>query len=592
MSVPQLIRSLLLAVIVLIVFITVFAQPDVAHSQDGSPPAAFVEAIQEANVRVGPAISYDKIAAIVPGTTYPVVGRSAHFPWYLIQLPNNQQGWVYQDVVKLTGNINAVPFTEIIVSTIVPVPVPVSPTQPDPAQPASQDTAVGASVTATLLPATAMIPPTLPPGVYAEAINEANVRYGPGTDLPRIGTIKNGQKFQVLRRHSLFNDWVEIYYPHVASERGWVYKGTVTITGDLFSVPETSMRDFGYPTLTPTPAMVVTSVPPWAVTLSGAPNPALEKLSNEIYDYLLARNFVPGTQKSGSVFLMDLKTGQSFSLNSGVAYSAMSLIKIPILVSLYRKLDILPRKEQAQHIVEMMDCSENTATNTMIRLVGNGNAYSGAAYITETMQQLGLKNTFLLGPLDDGTKATPTDVPPQPISSPKTQADQTSAEPDPYSQSTPDDLGWLLSGIYQCAVDGSGPFSTTFPGAFTANECRQMVRTMRANKIGAMIEAGVPLDIPVAHKHGWIPDTHGDAGLVTTPGNDYVLSVMLYGKTWLNYDDSFPAIAEISRMTYNAYNPDRQLAETHTKSVPECTLASVDPQLLVDLQSPNLPPIR
>lgn len=105
-----------------------------------------------------------------------------------------------------------------------------------------------------------------------------------------------------------------------------------------------------------------------------------------------------------------------------------------------------------------------------------------------------------------------------------------------------------------------------------------------------MIEAGVPADIPVAHKHGWINDTHGDAAYVSTPGGDYILVVMLHNKTWLNYENSFPVIAEISRMTYNAYNPARLLDKTHTQPVPDCS--GVPPEALAVLQASNLPPIR
>ncbi len=600
LSVPQLIRALLIGFVVFTALTVSFAQPHPARSQDGTTPvpAAFVEAIQEANVRSGPALTYAQVGKIVAGTTYPMVGRSSHFPWYLIALPDTQ-GWVYADLVKVTGNLSAVPYTEVILdvppsapsASTVPPTTAVTQALTTPATAAPQMTTTEVQATLTPVPVT----PTPVPGVYAEAKDSANVRYGPGTDFPRIGTIHKGQSYQVLRRHTMFEKWIEIAYPEVASGRGWVYLDTMNITGNIYSVPATSMRDFGYPTLTPTPPMVVTGVPPWTVTPSGSVDLALAKLSNDIYDYLLKQNFVPGTDRQGSIFLMDLKTGQSFSLNPNVEYSAMSLIKIPILVSFFRKLDFLPNEKEAEYLVEMMDCSENTASNAVLRFLGDGDAYRGAAYVTETMQKLGLKDTFLLTPIDDGTNkknVTPTDIPSQPLVTPITGADQTSTDPDPFSQSTPADLGWLLSGVYQCAIDGTGPLISTFPNSYTMNECRQMVRTMRANKIGALVEAGVPLDIPVAHKHGWIPDTHGDAALVTTPGGDYVLTAMLYNKTWLNYSDSFPAVAEISRMTYNAYNPNRLVAETHTKSVPECTLASVDPQLLKDLQAPDLPPIR
>jgi hypothetical protein len=68
--------------------------------------------------------------------------------------------------------------------------------------------------------------------------------------------------------------------------------------------------------------------------------------------------------------------------------------------------------------------------------------------------------------------------------------------------------------------------------------------------------------------------------------------VMLRNKTWLNYDDSFPVIAEISRQVYNAFNPTAQLDAIHAKSVPFCSLETIDPQLFPDLRSSDLPPIR
>jgi len=73
-----------------------------------------------------------------------------------------------------------------------------------------------------------------------------------------------------------------------------------------------------------------------------------------------------------------------------------------------------------------------------------------------------------------------------------------------------------------------------------------------------------------------------------------VLTIMLYNKTWLNYEDSFPLIAEISRLTYNTYNPAQQLAATHNQPVPTCSIDTVkaqDPTLLADLQSSNPPPM-
>jgi beta-lactamase class A len=131
-----------------------------------------------------------------------------------------------------------------------------------------------------------------------------------------------------------------------------------------------------------------------------------------------------------------------------------------------------------------------------------------------------------------------------------------------------------------------------FPRELTMQKCRGMVRTLRADDIPAMLRAGVPEGIQVAHKHGWVAEVHGDAGIISTPGGDYVLVVMLRDRTWLSYTDSFPTIAEISRMVYNAFNPADALTQTHTQPVPACSLGSIDPQLFTDLRSGTFPPIR
>ncbi|MEP7286795.1 MAG: serine hydrolase [Chloroflexota bacterium] len=550
---------------------------------------AFAEAIGQANLRSGPAVSYSQIGQISVGTKYPIVARSAKFPWYLIALPTGQQGWVYKDLVKLTGDLGAVPISEAEINTPIAATVePVNTQGPVAAVNTDAPAAITNAPAATLTPTSQLTADT---GVYIEAVDSLNVRYGPGTDFPRIGTINKGTKYPVLRRHTQFL-WLEIAFPEVAGGRGWVFRSAVTVTGDVNSVPTTSESDFGYPTLTPTPAMVVTSVPVWTVTPAAALSDHLATLSNAIYDYMLSKHFEPGTDKVGSAFLMDLQTGERYSLNPGLAYSGMSLIKIPILVSLYRKVRAIPTVEQANLIGLMIICSENAASNQLLSYLGDGDIYRGADYVTATMQTLGLKDTFLVGPLTVDKPAagpTPTLVP---IQSLTTTADQISTDPDRFNQTTPSDLGWLLAGIYQCALDGTGPLPAVFPDQLTMQKCRGIVRTLRADNIPAMLRAGVPDGIQVAHKHGWVNEVHGDAGIVSTPGGDYVLVVMLRNKKWLNYEDSFPTIAEISRMVYNTYNPATALAQTHTQPVPQCDLGSIDPRLFVDLRSGSLPPIR
>ncbi len=602
-SLQNCLRVLFLLFTLWMIVIVLSATPRPTYGQAATNAPVVVEAIKLAKIRSGPGINYPELGQIVSGTSYPLIGRNQYYPWYLITLPDTN-GWVFSSLVKVTGDVNSVPFVDVIITPGVTVTPTLTQTPPgnvsagsstdsSAVSSAGNDSNTGASPSPTL-----SIPSSTPQGftgVTVEAISEARLRYGPGTDFPRVGTIYKGQSYAVLRRHALY-PWLEIEYDSIASKRAWVSQQTVTVTGDLASVPVTSDHTFGYPTLTATPQMVVTASSPWISVDNGnntQPPPSsdnLTRLGNAVYDLLMQNEFVPGTERQGSVFVLDLDTQQSISLNPNIAYSAVSMMKIPVITAFYRKLDGQPTKDQAKALGEMMVCSENSYSNMLLRFMGNGDENVGAQYVTSTMQTLGLKNTFLarafyVGPVD----ATPTPLP-APITPIKTQADQLSTEPDQYNQSTPADLGWLLSSIYQCALDGTGPIATAFNGDVTMQECRHIIDAMRADKIGALIEAGVPNNIAVAHKHGWGDDTHGDAGLITSSGGDYVLVAMLHNQTWLKSEESFPLIAEISRLTYNTFNSAAPLDKIHPQPVPlDCTVSD---QLISDFINPTLPPIK
>ncbi len=80
---------------------------------------------------------------------------------------------------------------------------------------------------------------------------------------------------------------------------------------------------------------------------------------------------------------------------------------------------------------------------------------------------------------------------------------------------------------------------------------------MVLNEEGNLIRFGVPDDVPVSHKHGWVQATHAHAGIVLSPGGDYVLVEYLHQNgDWLQSSVSFPILREISRAVYNYFNYD------------------------------------
>jgi len=75
-----------------------------------------------------------------------------------------------------------------------------------------------------------------------------------------------------------------------------------------------------------------------------------------------------------------------------------------------------------------------------------------------------------------------------------------------------------------------------------------------------LIEAGLPPEASVAHKHGWVQELDGllhsmsDVAIVTTPGGDYVLTIFIYDPTRLNFDQGNRMIARLSQTVYNFFN--------------------------------------
>ncbi|MBI5669471.1 MAG: serine hydrolase [Chloroflexi bacterium] len=518
------------------------------------PTGVTAEAIGQANLRAVPDVNAALVGQIQAGTRYPVVGRSEFFPWLLLGDPATSQpiGWVFDQLVTVFGNVGAVPFSTLEVGASA------VPTQAANTTPTATFEVFGVALpTAT---------PSAASGVTGRVTGEINVRYGPGVDFPRVGVAREGETFEITGWHTQL-PWLQIRYPTAPNGFGWVAKDLLEIQGDVFSLPSISQTRFDLPTLTPTlpvvQASTIFSSTPVAVS------PEFRALGDQLWAMMLEAGFEPETSRLGALFLLDLQTGEAITFGNHIAFSGMSLNKIAILTELYAMMDTPPDNTEANIIASAMICSENTSTNQMLQLIG-GDEYQGAREVTAFLQKMGFTNTFLVAPYLIDPNNIPT--PPFPIVAPTTTADKSVTQPDPWNQATVDELGWLLGSVYQCAYNESGPLLAIFPDAFTPTECRQMLHAMSNNKIGALIEAGVPEGTRVAHKHGWIDDTHGDAGIVFTPGGNFALVVILHNPTWLDFSESFPLIAEITRAVYNYYNPTAPLAEIRQNDVPECNL--------------------
>ena len=263
--------------------------------------------------------------------------------------------------------------------------------------------------------------------------------------------------------------------------------------------------------------------------------------------------FEQDTGGMAGVFIMDLATGEEVNINSDVPVTAIDLMKIPIVLETYRKLDQLPTLSQRQLISDTLVINpDNTSANELLGVIGGEEGpYKGAEQVTATMQRLGLLNTFVMAPYDAGMpagKRTP--------ETPANSVESLRTNPSPTMQTTAEDIGTLLSMIYYCATGQGGALVAAFPADDWQRECLEMLDYMERNKIGSLIEEGVPSETTIAHRHGWTGDTHVDAGIIFSPSGDYIIVEIMYKPDWLEWELSAPLIADVSRAAYNYFNFD------------------------------------
>ncbi|MFP4321333.1 MAG: serine hydrolase [Anaerolineales bacterium] len=572
------ILSLLILTIFLLVLPTAWSQPAL--------PEVFAEAVGTANTRSGPGTDFDIVAEIASGTPYRVLRQHETLPWLMLELPDtpNRAGWVFRDLVQITqGDLATVPFESRVVEIeSVPSELQAAPATANPEQSPTPMATVNPEANA--IQATTDV-------ITARLTGRSNIRYAPGVDYPVIVTLDAGAVLTVLARHASL-PWYQVVVEGSPTGAGWVFEEVIEIDGDAFALDVISETVFDFPLPSPTPNTVVVVPPPFTASEAEFASDSARlarTLGEPLHSFMLSQGLAPRTDREGSLFVMDLLTGEHFTLNGGVAYSGMSIMKIPVLVSYFIQRDRGLERADAELVAETMICSENTSTNRMMTLIGDGDILAGGQRVTEYMQQFGLGNSFVVAPFFTGNP----DATPAPVTSLTTNVDQQRTLPDPFNQMTVEEIGWLLGSMYQCAAEGSGPLTDTFPDQLNQLECQQMIRVMSANRIGALIEAGVQPGATVAHKHGWIDNTHGDAGIVFGPEGRYVLVMIYHERTqWLDFSRSFPVIEEIARQTWNHFNPNNTISQTFAQDVPATCNIYGEP-VIEDILSGNvgLPPL-
>ncbi len=256
---------------------------------------------------------------------------------------------------------------------------------------------------------------------------------------------------------------------------------------------------------------------------------------------------VSGKKGTFAVAFKDLQTGKEIRINDEVVYHAASTMKTPVMIEVYKQAGegkfslsdsielknefksiadgssfTLDSADDSEHelynhmggkrtidslLYQMIIVSSNFATNLIIQKVGAEN-------VTNTMRQLGAKKMQVLRGVEDNK----------------------AFEKGWNNTTTAHDL----EVIFEKIAKGE---------AVSAEASQAMVNILLQQRFNDIIPAGLPTDVKVAHKTGFITHVHHDSGIVFLPdGRKYVLVLM--SKDWEDEKTAVHTMVNISSLIY------------------------------------------
>lgn len=246
-----------------------------------------------------------------------------------------------------------------------------------------------------------------------------------------------------------------------------------------------------------------------------------------------ARRLAARLRAPSALEVLDLSTGYHTGFNASASMPAASTIKVPVMVEVFRQLqtgrfdlqrrvvlrggdkdfgsgDLCDAPVGSSYSVsdllqKMIDISDNTATNMLIRLVGRRS-------INRSMAEIGLARTRLADDIRTGDWSVRSEL-----------------------RTSPADLVRLLALMAQRRLVDE----------WSSNE---MISILEQDQINTLLPEPLPEDVPVAHKTGSFFDTMNDAGIVYAADAPYVIAVMTTALPSQGLGRSF--IHSISRLAY------------------------------------------
>ncbi len=248
------------------------------------------------------------------------------------------------------------------------------------------------------------------------------------------------------------------------------------------------------------------------------------------------------------IYVKDLRTGKTATLNADTIFPTASIVKVPILLGITDKLEkrelaydsILIYKDSLYYpgsdilgsfkdgeritlkkvIMLMLTTSDNTASLWLQKIAGTG------ARINELLTGLGLRDTRVNS---------------------RTPGREANREQYGWGQTTPKEMGTLFEKIYRNEV-------------FSPTACERMMRCLGRNYWDEDEAISViPPTIEVFSKNGCVNASRSEAMIVNAPNNPYVFCIFTKNNkdiSWEHSNEAWTLARKVSKLLWDYFEPD------------------------------------
>lgn len=248
------------------------------------------------------------------------------------------------------------------------------------------------------------------------------------------------------------------------------------------------------------------------------------------------------------IYVKDLETGAEFEVNADTIFPTASLVKIPILIKIFDKIEQgeldyqmelkygpKPDYEYSGDIISNLTPGTEVALSELIHLMmttSNNTASLWNQYLAGTGTEI---NRWLAENGFDSTRVNS-----------RTDGRSEDFQAYGWGQTTPREMAGMVEGIFKGEVVSE-----------TASE--QMYRIMSRNYWDGEALSQIPPTVNVASKNGAVRASRSEVLLVNAPSGNYLFSVITKNQEDTSYEydnEGWVVIRKLSSLLYHHFEPN------------------------------------